>query len=210
VAAGENAADFNPAYLIWLPPIVLATFVGATILQAVLVHATVIDQEGQRPKIGESLSIGLRAFWPLVGVGILSAIAYALGFMLLIVPGVMLLCAWCVAAPALITEGTGVTGAFKRSAVLTRGNRWRIFGLGLMVVLIVIGISLVIGLVSGLGVLALGAFGLIGLAQGLGLVLNVLVQALSTMVGAAGVAVLFVELRRVREGGGDHLAKIFA
>jgi hypothetical protein len=207
------SATFEPSHLIWLPLVVLVSVVGAVVLQAVLVHATVKDREGVRPAIGESLSIGLRAFWPLVGLGILSAIGCALGFMLLVVPGIILVCAWCVAAPALITEDTGVVGALKRSAALTRGNRWRIFGLGIVVLLIVIGVRLAIGLVSGLAAAAAaiggGGDGLV--VQGLSLVFNIIVQTLSTMLGAAGSAVLFVELREKREGrGSERLSDVFA
>lgn len=47
---------------------------------------------------------------------------------LILVPGMILSVAWCIATPVLIVEGLGPVQALGRSAKLTRGNRWPIFG----------------------------------------------------------------------------------
>lgn len=57
----------------------------------------------------------------------------------------MMACAWCVAVPSLVADRTGVFGAFSRSAELTRGNRWRIFALFVVVWIIAMVIGAVIG-----------------------------------------------------------------
>ncbi|MEC3911222.1 glycerophosphoryl diester phosphodiesterase membrane domain-containing protein [Sphingobium sp. CR2-8] len=67
------------------------------------------------------------------GFSLVSGLAMALGFVLLIVPGVLLFVRWAVGLPALLRENLGITEAMRRSSVLTQGNRWRILGLGLLI-----------------------------------------------------------------------------
>ncbi|HKP79152.1 MAG TPA: hypothetical protein VJU34_08510 [Phenylobacterium sp.] len=189
----------------------LAALITSAILQGALVYGTVQDMNGQRPSIAECVANGLRAFLPLIGLTILLAIAIVFGFILLIVPGIMMACAWCVAVPSLVADRSGVFGAFSRSAELTRGNRWRIFALFIVVWVIAIVIGAVIGAVA----LALnfgGALDAISLARSPAQVIgNVISNTLSALISSTGVAVLYVELRRLREGAAPQwLAEIFS
>ena len=190
----------------------LAALITASILQGSLIFATVQDLNGTRPSISECLATGLRAFLPLLGLSILLALAIVGGFILLVVPGVMMLCAWCVAVPALVADRTGVMGAFSRSAELTRGNRWRIFGLLLIVWVIALIIGGIIGGVA--GAISLGATGLdpVELMRSpVQIIGNTLINTLSAMITSTGAAVLYVELRKAREGQGPQwLSEIFS
>lgn len=210
--AGGGSFNFSPAYLTSMGIGGLASVITACILQGALVFATVQDMNGQRPNIGECLATGLRSFLPLLGLSILFGIAIVFGFVFFLVPGFMMLCAWCVAVPALVADHSGVMGAFTRSSNLTRGNRWRIFGLLVVVWVIAVVISAVIGAV--VGALSFGSTGLDPIAMmtsPVRIVGNALVSTLSGMVSSTGVAVLYVELRRVREGAGPQwLAEIFS
>lgn len=69
-----------------------------------------------------------------VGLGILSTVCIFIGLLLLIAPGLLLFVAWAVALPALLREDLGVFGALGRSWTVTLGNRWRILGLGFLLV----------------------------------------------------------------------------
>lgn len=107
----------------------------AMITQGALVRATTAYSEGRKASLGESARAGLSVALPLFLLGLGSAIGIALGFLLLIVPGIILYVMWSVAAPALVEENLGPTEAFGRSNYLTEGVRWKIFGL-LLVVLV--------------------------------------------------------------------------
>lgn len=213
--AGQISADggfaFNLNYFTTLAIGGITGIITACILQGALVVATVQDMNGARPNISECLTTGLRVFLPLLGLSILLGLAIAAGFVLLIVPGLMMLCAWCVAVPALVADRTGVLGAFSRSADLTRGSRWRIFGLLVIVFVIAMIIGAVVGALS-----VAAAFGTTGLNAAqiarspVQIVSSMLITTLSTMVSSTGVAVLYVELRRLREGGPQWLADIFS
>ena len=66
---------------------------------------------------------------PLLGASILAGLGIALGFALLIVPGLILLTWWCLVPAAVVLEGRRVFDAFGRSRALVRGNGWSVFGL---------------------------------------------------------------------------------
>lgn len=189
----------------------LAALITSAILQGALVYGAVQDMNGQRPGIAECLATGLRAFLPLIGLTILLGIAIVFGLILLIVPGIMMACAWCVAAPSLVADRTGVFGAFSRSADLTRGNRWRIFALFIVVWVIAIVIGAVIGAIA-MALAFGGALDPASLARSPAQVIgNIISNTLSALIGSTGVAVLYVELRRLREGAGPQwLAEIFS
>lgn len=177
----------------------------SAVLQGALIYGTVHDLNGRRAVVSDVLSTGLRSFLPLIGLAILSTLGIGLGFILLVVPGFMLLCAWIVATPALVAEKRDVFSCFGRSAELTRGNRWRIFGLLVLYGIVTMVVGLVIAGLMGAALLGGGSVAV------LTLVVQVISNTLISLVGATGVAVLYVELRRAREGlGAESLAEVFA
>jgi hypothetical protein len=96
--------------------------------------------------------------------GILAAIGIAIGFVLLIVPGLILITIWAVVAPAIVVEDAGVIGAFGRSRELVRGHGWPVFGsivLAYLAVLIVSYVSAGIGdaIAGDTGHIVLGTIG---------------------------------------------------
>ncbi|WP_374470646.1 glycerophosphoryl diester phosphodiesterase membrane domain-containing protein [Phenylobacterium sp.] len=186
----------------------LISGVMAMVLQGALIFGTINDLNGRRVSVSDSLTIGLRNFLGLFAVSLLYGLAVGFGTLLLIVPGIMIAVAWCAAVPALIAERIGIMDTFGRSAQLTRGNRWRIFGLFLVYVLVFIAITMVVGLVAGVaGVIGDTSTDDITPAQ---IVINVVTNVISGLIGATGAAVLYTELRRVREGATpDALAAIF-
>lgn len=192
----------------------LVALITTAILQGALIFATVQDMNGQKPDVGEALATGLRNFLPLLIVSILFGLAVAFGLVLLIVPGIMVACAWCVATPALVADRTGIFGAFSRAADLTRGNRWRIFGLAVVLWIIVVVLSMVFGAVSAAAIFSTpGALQdpIAAAANPLNIVVQVIQQTISSVIGAALVAVLYVELRRLRDGAAPQwLAEIFS
>src|ERR687897_320399 len=74
-----------------------------------------------------------------------SAIVVSIGFILLIIPGLILITIWSVGAPAIVAEGAGPIEAFGRSWRLVRGDAWPVFGTLLVALVIVIVIGVVLG-----------------------------------------------------------------
>lgn len=144
---------------------------------------------------------------PLIALSILWAFGVMLGFVLLIVPGIILLMMWAVAVPALVVERQGVFSAFRRSAELTKGAKWKIFGLCLVLLVIYLLLSTAVSFV---GLHAYtptpqGAFSISNLVGGI-----VIGTVFNTLWGTIQPS-LYVELRQWKEGdSADSLAKVFA
>ncbi len=103
-------------------------------------------RDGRRDEgVGDLFSAAMPSILPLIGFGILFGIAVTIGFVFLIVPGLILITFWSVGAPAIVAEGIGPIDAFKRSWQLVRGDAWPVFGVLLVVLLIVIVIGVVLG-----------------------------------------------------------------
>lgn len=124
----------------------LASVTFSMMTQGALVRITVAHAEGRRATAGEALWAGLRVVLPLFVLGLLMTLAVAFGFVLLVVPGVILYVIWSVAAPALVEERCGVFAAFERSRSLTKGARWKILALELIVLVFYWLIAAVIGI----------------------------------------------------------------
>jgi hypothetical protein len=65
--------------------------------------------------------------WKLVRVSFLSALGIGLGFLLLVVPGFVLLTRWAVAVPAAMLEDGTARDALRRSRAIVAGNGWNVF-----------------------------------------------------------------------------------
>jgi len=114
---------------------------------------------GEPLRVGEALERAFARLFPLIGLSILWGLGIMIGMVLLIVPGLILLCIWAVVVPACIVERLGVTASMSRSAELTAGYRWQIFGL-----LVLLGVinwigSLIIQLTLGLAGSTLASIG---------------------------------------------------
>jgi hypothetical protein len=139
-----NAAGFALAVLFWAL---------AILYQGMVVKLVQDIQDGRRDHSVADLVRSVEpVFWPLVGVSLLFGIGLGIGFVLLIIPGLILMVIWSVVAPVTVLERPGVFAAFGRSRELVRGNGWNVFGVILIVFLAVAVISLAAGLAaSGLG-----------------------------------------------------------
>jgi hypothetical protein len=99
------------------------------VVTAAVLYGVIQQLRGEHAGIGQSIGVGIKRLLPVIGVGLLSALAVVGGFILLIVPGVILLCMFYVAVPAAVAERPGVMGALKRSRELTSGYKGSIFGI---------------------------------------------------------------------------------
>lgn len=185
---GGNTTGFTPLFALS----VLVAIAGTIILQAALIRSAADQIEGRAPRLGDSVSAGLRMFLPILGLSLLTGLAVACGMIALVAPGVMMACAWSVGLPVMVLEATGVFATFRRSADLTRGSRWRIFGLFWAYIGIVIAVAIVFGIAVVVVSIPLAAAGLAVIFVSL---LNGLFTAAITLVVATGATVLYDELR---------------
>jgi hypothetical protein len=110
-------------------------------------------RDGRRDhSAGDLLSAARGAVPTLILASIVWAIALFFGFVLLIVPGLILLTIWAVFAPAIVIERVGVFESFGRSRQLVKGNGWQVFGTIILAFLILILFSIVmVAIGTGIG-----------------------------------------------------------
>jgi len=128
----------------------LLTMLLAQVLTGALTFGVVQQLRGTPAPIGAALLRGLQSLLRGLGTGLLVGLLVGLGFLLLIVPGVVLAIRFCVAVPASVIEGTVGPTALRRSAGLVRGNGvtifWAMVVLGLLFVGVVFVASIAIGI----------------------------------------------------------------
>jgi hypothetical protein len=163
----------------------LLTVVLSIVAQAMTLYGAFQAMRRQSFTIGQSLQVGFGRAVPVIGVALLVGLATGLASLLLLVPGLILMCMFYVAVPVCVIERPGVIASASRSAALTKGYRWSIFGLLLLV--------WVIAAVVGFVLTRLGG-GIVGA------LLHFAWQIVSIAFGAVLVAVVYHDLRVAKEG----------
>jgi hypothetical protein len=108
--------------------------VAAMLLPPMLTYRVIQELNGKKVSMFASVKFGFRGILPAVIVGVI-------GFILGMIPvplipaivNIVLTCMWFVAAPSAVAEKLNPISALSRSSELTRGRRWGIFGLLLMI-----------------------------------------------------------------------------
>jgi hypothetical protein len=126
----------------------IAVLISA-VLQAAILRAAAQATIGDPVDVEASYRYGLKRLWSVILVSILVGLVVAVGFILLVIPGIIFLVFLSVAIPVLIVEGRRGTEAMGRSWNLVKGNFWHAFGVIVVAALIVGIISGIIGAIGG-------------------------------------------------------------
>jgi hypothetical protein len=99
--------------------------------QAMLVYGAFQELRGKPVSLLQSLQVGWQRIVPVIGLAICAFVLTALGFVVLIVPGLIVATMLFVATPVCVVERLELDplSSMERSAQLTKGHRWKIFGL---------------------------------------------------------------------------------
>lgn len=130
VAVTSNV-DFATVAIYWVVAGVFSAF-----LVALVTYGTVQDLRGRPAGFGDWLRHSVNVVLPMILLAIVWYVIIAVGMILLIVPGIILMLMLWVVFPVMVMERPGVIGSLRRSAFLTKGNRWRLLGLFLLLAVI--------------------------------------------------------------------------
>ena len=150
VVLGVVAALLAVVFANWLAGLLSALIglIGAFWLQGALVKAVADVRDGRADM---SIRDTFASAWPHVPAvavaGILAGLGIALGLLLLLVPGLVLMTWWVVIIPAIVLENKSAAESFSRSRELVRGYGWNVFGVILLTILLLIVASIVIALI---------------------------------------------------------------
>jgi hypothetical protein len=128
--AAEAAGDGVAAGIFWAVIAFTIGIVGYFWVQGALVELVRDVRDGRADRsIGETYAEVRPRLPSLIVAGILAALGIGIGFLLLIVPGLILLTFWSMLVPVIVIEGTSAGDSFKRSFDVVRGHGWPVFGL---------------------------------------------------------------------------------
>lgn len=186
---------------------VVIAIVVSSFVQAAITRATVSASEGRKASFGECLSAAIRVLLPLIAMAILAGLAVMVGALFFLIPGIIFFLMWSVASPAMVIERGGIIGSLSRSAELTKGSRWKILGMFLVLIIAYWLLSVVIGVV-GLTEYRPNSVGGLTIANLIGSI--ILGTAFNTAAGVMWPS-LYVELRHAKEGTSvESLEQVFA
>jgi Membrane domain of glycerophosphoryl diester phosphodiesterase len=221
----------------WFVIAFLAMLVLYPLSQAILLHMAFQDMTGRPVKLAESTMVGLRRFFPIIGIGLIVVLVLALymvgmalavvalgqflqspGLVVLatvigIIPLFMLYLMWFVAIPACVVERLGPLRSLGRSRALTKGHRWKILGMILLILIAGLIVGILVGILVGVLLTGLGAGSALGVSSvpsTAGQVVNLILNAILTAFLAILIAVTYHDLRVAKEGvGTEQIAAVF-
>jgi hypothetical protein len=196
----------------------LVVFIVFNVLsQAMIVHAAFQHMRRRPVHLVASVKVGLRRILSLLGLAIVLALLVLLAFVGIIgmtalinpfllflapVPFLIILTVYFVTTPVSVVEERGPFASMGRSMQLTKGHRWKIFGLWLLLIAALLIASILIGLLD----VALRAVGGPVLAAIIGWIWNGVWVAYY----AVTVAVAYHDLRVAKEGIDiEQIASVF-
>jgi hypothetical protein len=184
--AGSAHGSLGAYYLLLLLDYALV----GPLVSALHIHAVISIGQGEEPRLAQIARRGLRVLPVVVAAVIVAGFGIALGFLALIVPGVLLALRWSVVAQVAAVEHEGWIPSLGRSGALTRGHYWHIFGLFVITVVVNGGLgfaaaSLPLGSTSGAASVALG----------------IATHTITASFSALTLAILYFDLRARAAGG---------
>jgi hypothetical protein len=121
---------------------------GTFLLQAALVKAVQDVRDGRVDlDLGQTVSAALPFIGSVAVASILASIGIGIGFVLIIVPGLILLTFWSLIVPEIVIGGAGALESFGRSWRTVRNYAWNVFGTYILVFLILIAGEIVLSLI---------------------------------------------------------------
>ncbi|HEX6712822.1 MAG TPA: hypothetical protein VF066_05535 [Thermoleophilaceae bacterium] len=115
-----------------------ASIIAVVFYQGVVVQAVRDIQDGVRDlSIGGLFRSVSKVLAPLLWTAILVGLGVFAGFIFFIIPGLLLLTWWAVAAPVVVVEVRSATEALGRSRTLVSGHGWQVFGVLVVTLLLV-------------------------------------------------------------------------
>jgi hypothetical protein len=193
--------DLTPVYgddtdaAVQIAAVVVTTLLSALATAFVTAATTRIVAEayvGHPSSAGDATRETGRRLLPIVGVTLLVTAGTAAGYLLCVVPGVLLAAAWSIAVPVLLLEGTGVFRALGRSVELTKVRFWLSFGVFWLTQVLVVALSAGLAAALGLAIRANDSPSADVIAQS---VANAVASVITVPFAAAAVVALYFDLR---------------
>jgi len=169
--------------ILGIVPLLLITPFGTAVSTKIIADRYL----GKPTSMGAAFAFAFRILLPLLGAILLAGLLTTIGFICLIIPGIILSLRFALVGPAAVVEGRGGTTALRRSGELVQGEYGKIF---LMMI--------IIGFASGIVQYAVG----VGLdpESWLGIIVPQIAAAVIGAYGATVWTITYFERRCAKEG----------
>jgi hypothetical protein len=195
LVVGRNEIPDPLTLLAGLLPIILVWLLLQPILTAAVTHAIAESYLSRTVSLGGALRFSFSIFLPLVGTSILATIIVMTGFLVLIIPGIVLWLTFMLLTPVMVIERIFAFRAMERSWGLAKRNLLRLFGVWIVALVLIT-------------VLTGGADLVAGFIPWVGVVLSGIVQGAANAFGTAAFVVVYFDIRCRKEAFDlEHLAR---
>ncbi|MGW8246506.1 MAG: hypothetical protein ACWGOV_00220 [Acidiferrobacterales bacterium] len=216
-----NYLRFNPGLVQQGDPASLVTlsigYVVIVVLLGIVIYGAMIKVygdlgAGKSASVASGLKRGLGKLFPILIAGILYFLAVALGTVLLVIPGVILMLSMYLFSTAIILDDKGIIESLKYSHNLIWGNWWRTAVIFTVPVVIIIGLYVLLGIVLSLVMASMaagaGSFNPANLSQFSWFIFaEAIINAIIYPLFYAMAVVVYHDLK-VRKSGGDLEARL--
>ncbi len=187
----------------WPTTIALLLFlVLAVLAKTAAIQISLVAAHGRSVTLDGTMSRAIRALPGMLLISLVTLLGCALGFVLLIIPGIFAATVWALAGPAKLEERWGVIDTLQRSYDLVSGARWRVFA----VLLILWGSNILSFLATRIALITLKSSDAFAARTWL---LDPLCQMIATVLGALVCASMYHELAWGPSGPEETTAEIF-
>jgi hypothetical protein len=133
-----GAGDSVSAGVFWSVVAAVVGVIGYFWVQAALVELVRDVRDGRVDRtVGDTYRAARPRLGAAVVAGVLAAVAIGIGFVFLVVPGLILLTIWSMLIPVIVIESRTAGESFGRSRDVVRGRGWSVFGLIVVTFLLV-------------------------------------------------------------------------
>jgi hypothetical protein len=130
--------------LIWVPASLVVYLMTIAVSQGATVIAVSQIQLGRDTSISEAFATIRPRIGELSIITLAMGVMIAVGFVLLLVPGIVLSMMWALTIPVAVLENRGLRDSLARSSELTKGHRGRVFLIYFLIIVLVYIASLLV------------------------------------------------------------------
>ena len=168
----------------------VAVVIILMVILSYLLVAALLRSRGEVPQAGSR-------FWAYIGYTIVAGLGVLLGFLLLVVPGLILMTRWIAAPGYVVGRERGITEALRDSWDLTSGKAWPIFG---GIVLIFVANAMISGVFEGIA---------LTMPTTIALIASTVSNVVANLAGAIGLA-FGIAVFCLLDRNADETADVFA
>jgi hypothetical protein len=180
--------------------VIVITFLSVIITIGALSKCLLDAYTGHPSGWRHSVQFAADRVGPLAWLAIICGVLLAIGYILLIIPGIFLTVSLIAAVPVVMFEGSSAFASLRRSYNLVSGRWWATFGALLLAIVCIVGISILLGLLLG-GIASTNHVSVILIVGGISRIIAALV---SYPIVAAVTAVIYIDLRVRKEHVSPH------